>query len=134
MREWTNAPAHIKQGSSVTNAVTSSSRQVPSFSEARRTATTSACAVGSSVASRKLYPLAMTFPPASTSKHPTGTSPRKAASSASTSAARMNPSRFSALSSNIAIPRSPIRKEAVQNARAKNRQLAAAESEKARAR
>ena len=53
------APAHMQHGSSVTTSVQSVSRHVPNCCAARRIATISACAVGSSVVSRSLWPAAM---------------------------------------------------------------------------
>ena len=53
-RDCIAAPAHMTHGSSVTTSVHSSSRHVPSTAAAARSATTSACAVGSPVRSRSL--------------------------------------------------------------------------------
>ncbi len=68
------APAHIGHGSSVTAMVQPSNRHVPTVSAARRSARTSACAVGSPLASRSLTACAMIRPSESSTTAPTGTS------------------------------------------------------------
>src|SRR5580692_2096519 len=68
------APAHIVHGSSVTTSVHPSSRHWPRAAAAWRTATISACAVGSPSASCRLCPAPITAPASSSTTAPTGTS------------------------------------------------------------
>jgi hypothetical protein len=77
-------------GSWVTYIVPST-RQFPSWRLAILNASTSACAVGSALACRRLCPRAM-ISPSSTMTAPTGTSPPAPAARASSSAARMKES------------------------------------------
>ena len=81
MRASTAAPAHIGQGSSVTNRSQSSSRQSPRAAAAWRMAIISACAVGSLSAIRRLCPLPITCP-LQTMTQPMGTSSMASASRA----------------------------------------------------
>src|SRR6478736_8185004 len=68
------APAHMTHGSSVTTSVQPSSRHEPTVCAASRSATTSACPVGSPSSSRTLRPRPTTPPSGSTTSAPTGTS------------------------------------------------------------
>ena len=68
------APAHMAQGSNVTTKVAPSSRHEFWWSAASRSATISAWAVGSWLASRKLFPVPIIAPLLSTTSAPTGTS------------------------------------------------------------
>ncbi len=61
-RALMRAPAHMTQGSKVTTRSQSSRRQRPRCWAASRRANTSACAVGSLVASRSLWRAAMMMP------------------------------------------------------------------------
>src|SRR5580658_304266 len=89
MRAFSIAPTHITHGSSVTKIATPSSRYDLSSAAAARSATISACAVGSLSAIGQLWP-APTIRPSSTAIAPTGTSPAAAARRASSSASPMN--------------------------------------------
>src|SRR5215813_14841642 len=62
IRAATSAPAHMVQGSSVTTSVCPSSRHRPAAAAAARSATISACAVGSRCSSRWLWARATTLP------------------------------------------------------------------------
>ena len=74
-RAPTAAPAHIAQGSNVTTRVHPSRRHPsPTDLAAARSASTSACAVGSPSASRRLTASATTLPCGSTTRAATGTS------------------------------------------------------------
>ena len=83
------APAHIRHGSRVTVSVHPSRFHDPTDAAACRRATTSAWAVGSAVASRRLRPSPIAAPPASTTTAPTGISPASAARAASARARRI---------------------------------------------
>ena len=89
IREFTSAPAHITHGSSVTYSVQSTRRQCPTAAAASRSASTSACAVGSPVSSRSLCRRAITTPSRTTTA-PIGTSSCASAARASSSAIDMN--------------------------------------------
>src|SRR4051794_10146446 len=88
MRARAIAPAHMAQGSSVTQRSQSSSREVPSAAAAARSATISAWAVGSAPSRMRLRAEA-TSAPARVTTAPTGTSPAAAAARASSSASRI---------------------------------------------
>src|SRR4051794_29849362 len=85
-RDSTTAPAHIGHGSRVTASVCPSNRHDPVVRAAARRASTSACAVGSPSASRRLRPTPTTVPDGSTTTAPTGTSPDAVAPRACSSA------------------------------------------------
>src|SRR5690606_12580115 len=87
-----SAPAHIVQGSTVTATVQPSSRQLSTTRAASRSASSSACAVGSPVASRALQAAASSRPDASTTTAPIGTSPVAGAAAATSSARRTSAS------------------------------------------
>src|SRR3954463_2730061 len=98
-RASTAAPAHIVQGSRVTIRVQPVSRHSPRRMAARRSATISACAVGSPVRSRSLRPGPMSWPDGAGVTGPTGTSPAalRASRRARRIASRMSGSRMTGL-------------------------------------
>ena len=83
---FTNAPAHIGQGSSVTYSVQPLSLHPPKVEQALSIASISACAVAFFSFSRRLYALEITSPLPFTTIAPTGISPIFAASLARESA------------------------------------------------
>src|SRR6478752_6698705 len=85
----TAAPAHIVHGSRVTTRVCPSRRHSPRARAASRSATTSACPVGSCSASRTLRPRPTVVPSGPTTTAPMGTSPVASADRASSRAACM---------------------------------------------
>ena len=87
-RALMRAPAHMTHGSRVTTKSQSSRRQRPRCWAASRSASTSACAVGSFNASRSLCRAAIISFLCRTTA-PTGTSPDEAANSAWSSATRI---------------------------------------------
>src|SRR5450631_1307353 len=88
MRAKESAPAHMVQGSSVTNRSQSRRRSEPIAAAAWRIASISACAVGSRSVSVRLRVRARISSPR-TMTQPTGTSPAAAAARASASAKSM---------------------------------------------
>src|SRR3954471_4053849 len=103
MRASAIAPAHIAQGSRVTQRSHSSSRAVPSASAAVRSATISAWAVGSTPSRIRLRAVETTAPERVTTA-PTGTSPAAAAARASSSARRMGSEKGRTMRSASAAP------------------------------
>ena len=96
----TMAEAHITQGSSVTYSVVPFSRYPPSARAAARSASISACAVGSQPEIGRFAPVATTTSPR-TRTAPTGTSPAARALRAASSALRMKSTSVGLLMSTV---------------------------------